>query len=75
VGSFAELDECDSFWFSIGSHEKVEVEDLSAWLKKGSDIGIESVEGKSLDADFEFSCFIVFGVLNWFLYFLDGNFF
>ena len=72
--SSTELDESDSFWFSIGSHEKGNIENLSTWLEQSSDIRIISVEGESLDTDFEFSGFIIFSVLNWCFYFLGNNF-
>lgn len=81
--SFVELDESESFWLSIGSHEDVNVDDFSTFLENGSDVGFVSVEWKTLNADFELSFFIfLFGLLllfiddfdwldfDWFLLFL-----
>jgi hypothetical protein len=42
--SFVELDESESFWLSVGSHEDVNVDDFSTFLENGSDVGFVSVE-------------------------------
>ena len=73
--SETELDKGNTFWFSIRSHEEVEVKDFSTRFEQRSDIGIKGIERKSLNTDFEFTGFIIFGVLNGLFYFLDGDFF
>ena len=71
--SLGELNESDSFWFSIRSHEHLKVENVSAWFEQGSNVWIVGVEWKSLDADFEFSFFIVFSFLDWSFYLLNDD--
>ncbi len=70
--SFTELDECNTFWLSIRSHEQVEVKDLSAFFEKSSDVWVISVEWESLDTGFEFSFFLFLSVLSRFDLFGDN---
>lgn len=57
-----EFDEGKSFWFSIRSRDKFNVEDISTFVKEFSNIRIEGVEGKTLNGNLKLSFFIIFVV-------------